>query len=44
MCYNPPLVRDKPLGVPASVKLVYTNPVRWHIYVALGEDELIHIL
>ena len=22
MCYNPPLVRDKPLGTPASVKLV----------------------
>ena len=23
-CHNPPLVRDKPLGVPASVKLVYS--------------------
>ena len=23
MCHNPPLVRDKPLGVPTSVKLVY---------------------
>ena len=23
MCYNPPLVRDKPLGAQASVKLVY---------------------
>ena len=23
MCYNPALVRDKPLGVPASVELVY---------------------
>ena len=23
MCYNPALVRDKPLGAPASVKLVY---------------------
>ena len=23
MCYNPTLVRDKPLGTPASVKLVY---------------------
>ena len=23
MCYNPPLVCDKPLGAPASVKLVY---------------------
>ena len=22
-CYNPQLVRDKPLGVPAFVKLVY---------------------
>ena len=22
-CHNPPLVRDKPLGVRASVKLVY---------------------
>ena len=23
MCYNPPLVRDKPLGAPAFWKLVY---------------------
>ena len=23
MCHNQPLVRDKPLGAPASVKLVY---------------------
>ena len=23
MCYNPGLVRDKPLGTPAFVKLVY---------------------
>ena len=23
MCYNPALVRDKPLGAPASVKQVY---------------------
>ena len=23
MCYNPALVRDKPLGAPASVKRVY---------------------
>ena len=23
MCHNPALVRDKPLGVPASVNLVY---------------------
>ena len=23
MCYDPPLVRDKPLGAPASVKLIY---------------------
>ena len=23
MCYNSPLVRDKPLGVPAFVKLFY---------------------
>ena len=23
MCYNPPIVRDKPLGAPAFVKLVY---------------------
>ena len=23
MCYNPVLAHDKPLGVPASVKLVY---------------------
>ena len=23
MCHKPPLVRDKPLGAPASVKLVY---------------------
>ena len=23
MCYNPGLVRDKPLGAPASVKLIY---------------------
>ena len=25
MCYKPPLVRDKPLGAPASVKRVYLN-------------------
>ena len=25
MCYNPALIRDKPLGAPASVKQVY-NP------------------
>ena len=24
MCYNPALVLDKPLGAPASVKLVYS--------------------
>ena len=23
MCYDPPLVRDKPLGAPAFVKLLY---------------------
>ena len=23
-CHNPPLVRDKPLGAPAPVKLVYS--------------------
>ena len=31
MCYNPGLVRDKPLGVSASVKLVYCNHSRWNI-------------
>ena len=42
MCYNPALVRDKPLGAPASVKLVYSGAgkgtcnnsdpdLRWHI-------------
>ena len=31
-CYNPELVRDKPLGVPASVKLVYEK------YSSLGSD------
>ena len=25
MCYDPALVRDKPLGAPASVKLVYSD-------------------
>ena len=25
MCYNPPRVRDKPLGAPAFVKLVYSR-------------------
>ena len=25
MCHNPPLVRDKPLGAPASVKLVFSE-------------------
>ena len=25
MCYNPALVRDKPIGAPASVKLVYST-------------------
>ena len=24
MCYNPPLIRDKPLGAPAFMKLVYS--------------------
>ena len=27
MCYNPALVRNKPAGAPASVKLVYYIPV-----------------
>ena len=27
MCYNPGLVRDKPLGVPAYVKLLYYWPM-----------------
>ena len=35
MCYNPPLVRDKPLGVPAFVKLIYlvvaSDPNIWSI-------------
>ena len=30
MCYNPPLVRDKSLGVPASVKLVYLCNISPH--------------
>ena len=30
MCYNPPLVRDKPLGAPAFVKLVYWNGLHNH--------------
>ena len=25
MCYNPPLVRGKPLGAPTFVKLVYSS-------------------
>ena len=28
MCYNPALVRDKPLGLTASVKWVYWNNVQ----------------
>ena len=27
MCYNPALVRDKPLGAPASVKPVYDERI-----------------
>ena len=34
MCHNPPLIRDKPLGVPASVKLVY-----WLIVTAQAMQE-----
>ena len=30
MCHNPALVRDKPLGVPTSVKLVYTS---WILFI-----------
>ena len=28
MCYNPPLVGDKPLRTAASVKLVYSNELK----------------
>ena len=32
MCYNPPLVCDKSLGVPAFVKLVYYFALLFPIY------------
>ena len=36
MCYNPPLVRDKPLGAPVFVKLVYcvsSPPELWVLFI-----------
>ena len=41
--YNPGLVRDKPLGRPASVKLVYCSAVSFHvenIFSAMIADDL----
>ena len=41
MCHNPALVRDKPLGSPASVKLVYGRPsnmVLSYDYTSLGAN------
>ena len=45
MCYDPPLVRDKPLGAPAFVKLIYLGieilNIQVNIPLALIPDDLV---
>ena len=49
MCYNPALVREKPLGVPASVKRIYSdfqssiihNREVWQLYLCQNQIEIL---